>query len=338
MIRVGLIGAGFMGTMHSSVYSFLPNVKVAAVCDLDREKAEKIAQQQGAKVYTDPDALLADSSLKLDLVDICLPTFLHAEYACKAAASGLNVLCEKPFALDLQSVDKIISAVDEAKVKLMVGQCVRFWPEYQVLKQVATEGRFGEIQGAWFSRLSPLPTWGWENWLLDPARSGGAAFDMHIHDTDFILYLLGKPQAVFSTAIEDQYGLSHISTQYLYDKLMVTAEAGWNYPAKFPFQAKFRVVFQEAVLALEERGLIVYPGDGADPYSIEIKKDTSESSAAGGNISDLGGYYNEIKYYLDCLEKGESPKVVTAQSARESVAVTVAEIESAKSGKIVSIS
>ena len=116
MIRVGLIGAGFMGTMHSSVYSFLPNVKVAAVCDLDREKAEKIAQQQGAKVYTDPDALLADSSLKLDLVDICLPTFLHAEYACKAAASGLNVLCEKPFALDLQSVDKIISAVDEAKV------------------------------------------------------------------------------------------------------------------------------------------------------------------------------------------------------------------------------
>ena len=162
MIRVGLIGAGFMGTMHSSVYSFLPNVKVAAVCDLDREKAEKIAQQQGAKVYTDPDALLADSSLKLDLVDICLPTFLHAEYACKAAASGLNVLCEKPFALDLQSVDKIISAVDEAKVKLMVGQCVRFWPEYQVLKQVATEGRFGEIQGAWFSRLSPLPTWGWK--------------------------------------------------------------------------------------------------------------------------------------------------------------------------------
>lgn len=334
MIRVGLIGAGFMGSMHSNVYSLLPDAKLVAVCDLDLKRAEELAQSHGAKVYTDADELLHDDALNLDLVDICLPTLLHTEYALKAAKLGFNILCEKPFTLDLESADKIIAATEEAQVEIMVGQCIRFWPEYQYLKEAVEKKTFGEVQGAWFSRLSPLPTWGWENWLLDPARSGGAAFDMHIHDTDFILYLLGKPQAVTSRGVIDQYGMSHISTQYKYDDLMVVGECGWNYPASFPFKMQYRVICQQAVISFDGTELLVYPYD-ADSYKVELAKEATEGATSSGNISDLGGYFNEIKYYIDCLSQNQSPQTVTAESAKQSVAVTRAELESAKKGKTI---
>lgn len=336
MIKVGLLGAGFMGSMHSQIYKLLPDAKLVAVADLDPKRADEIAKDHNAKSYADANSLLADENLDLDLIDICLPTPLHTQYALLAAKRGCNILCEKPFTLDLAALDEVIAAVEQAGVKLMVGQCIRFWPEYQFLKAAIDKEKYGKIQGAWFSRLSPLPTWSWEGWLLDPAQSGGAAFDMHIHDTDFILYLLGKPGAVSSTIIEDKYGPSHISTVYHYDNLMVAGECGWNYPASFPFKMQYRVICEEAVLVFDGAELWLYPYEG-DAEKIELTKAASESAEIGGNISDLGGYYNEIEYLIACLMEQKTPKIVTPQSARESVVVTLAEIEAGKTGKTIKL-
>ena len=328
MIKVGLIGCGFMGGMHSACYAALANlgVKVTAVADVRREYAENLAN--GAEIYATGMELIEKADV--DVVDICLPTHLHAAHAVAAMKAGKNVFVEKPIAFKDEDMELILETEKETGAKVQVGQVIRQWTEYVWLKKAVDAGTFGKIQHAMFRRLSSRPEWAWEGWLHQVDKSGGVAVDMHVHDVDFVRYIMGEPDVVKAHAHRDAEGvIQQINAVYGYgDKVSVAVESGWDYPADFPFTADFRVKFDKATVIGGGGVVNVYPLGGA-AYQAELEEEFQGDNEIGGNISSLGGYYNELKYFVEGLQGKNDLSVATVSEAIKSVQLVKREIEAA---------
>jgi len=330
-IKVGVVGGGFMGGMHTNCYAAAAGAELVAVCDVREDLAVELAKPHKAAVYTNAEKMFADAGL--DMVDVCLPTNMHCEFVVKAAKAGLNVLCEKPIATSVAEANKMIAATKKAGVQFMVAQVIRFWPEYMILKRYVDEKKLGGLLNLQMTRVSPRPTWSWKNWLQDQKLSGGALIDLHIHDADFVRYLMGDPVAIQAAGTYSKGRWDHIFVNYVCKKGVAQAEGGWGFPAQFPFCMKYTALFEKGTLDYNcnnSPALMLYPADGGKPKAIKPPKPKVGAAAAGGNISDLGGYYNEIKYFIDCLRKGEKPTITTPEDARDSLALVVKELKAAE--------
>lgn len=323
MIKVGLIGCGFMGNMHANCYKNMEGVTLAAVADLRREQAEALAD--GAKIYADGMDLIQNA--EVDVIDICLPTYLHAEYAMAAMDKVGYVFVEKPVALTVAEAEAMMQKANATGCRVQVGQVIRFWDEYVALRQIVEENRYGKVVNANFRRISPRPDWGWEDWLLDATRSGGAAQDLHIHDTDFVLSIFGVPQRFFSVKNTLGEKNSYINTLMQYGDFAVSVEGTWDLPGNHPFEATFRVVFEKATVENAGGKFLAYTADGVE--EIKIEKREISGGYTGGNISDLGGYYNELVYFTDRIKRGEEIEKATLADASASLAFVLGEIANA---------
>jgi len=329
-----LVGCGFMGGMHAQIYAQLPNVEIVAAVDgRIKESEEKLAKLNcPAPVYASLKEAL--EAVECDFVDVCLPTHLHRDAAVEAIEAGKNLFCEKPLARTLEEADSILEAAERRGALAQVGQCLRFWPEYMRLMEYHKSGDGGKLLSLSLVRRSARPAFGVDDWFSDEAQSGGAALDLHIHDTDIVLALLGQPNKVTSRVTRDDSGPSHIFSIMDYDGLTVINEGGWNYPAKWGFQMAFQAVYEKAVLDFDSangKGLTICQSD-EEPKPLDVQQtDAGESQSGEGNVSELGGYWNELKYFTDCLKAGKAPEIATLQDARESLAVTLKEIELADS-------
>ena len=203
MIKVGLVGYGFMGHMHAQCYAATGEAKVVALADVDPAKRAEASEKLGAQTFESIEDLLAN--INVDIVDICTPTYLHAQHVITAAHAGKDIMCEKPMSLNVESCDQMIDAVKKAGVKLMMGQVIRFWPEYMVIKQMVDSGKYGKVLWLSAQRRTCLPA-AWENWFADPEKSGGGVLDLHIHDEDYIAYLIGSPKSVDANGVKGQGG------------------------------------------------------------------------------------------------------------------------------------
>ena len=300
MLKVGLIGCGFMGAMHANCYRNIEGVEVVAVADIRPEKAQALAE--GAAVYGDGKDLIAKADV--DIIDICLPTFLHAEYATAAMDKVKYVFVEKPVALTVAEGEAMIQKAAETGCRVQVGQVIRFWDEYVALRDMVKKNQYGRVVNANFRRISPRPDWGWNDWLLDATLSGGAAQDLHIHDMDYVLSVFGEPKTFFSVKNTLSETNSYVNTLLRYADKVITVEGTWDLPACHPFEASFRVVFEKAVVEMAGGKFMLYTENGAE--EIVLEKAEIGSAAAGGNISDLGGYYNELKYFCE-KAKADAP-------------------------------
>ncbi len=339
MIRVGIVGLGFIGQQHFGAWQEVAGAEVVAVADKEADRVAETAvalagnigdettlDLSGVERYTTLGELLAAGGI--DVLDICLPTFLHADATCQALEAGYHVICEKPMALNIQECDQMIGAADSAGRLLFIAQCIRFWPEYDVLKAMVGSGELGRLRSLKFTRLSPRATWSESNWIVNPELSGGALLDLHIHDVDFIIWLLGMPPAVFSVCAALQSGgpkVEHVVTQYLYDDLVCIAEGGWDLPPDYPFEMAYEVSAENGCLKFStslDPTLTFYPTDG-EPYTPEFEPTT--------------GYVKEMAYFCQCIENNQQPDLVMPFSAREAVRVIMAEGESINSGQIVQV-
>lgn len=308
MLKVGLIGCGFMGAMHASCYKNIDGVELAAVADIRKEKAEALANGTNAEIFGDGKDLIANANV--DIIDICLPTFLHAKYAMLAMEKVKYVFVEKPVALTVEEGKAMIEKSKETGCQVQVGQVIRFWDEYVELKKIVESGVYGKVVNANFRRISPRPEWGWENWLLDYTLSGGAGQDLHIHDVDYVLSLFGEPTRFYSAKNSTGEKNSYVNTLMIYDGFAVGVEGTWDLPASYPFTSTFRVVFEKAVVENAGGKFMLYTNDGAKEIVIE-KKEVVGEAYAGGNVSDLGGYYNELLYFCEKAKKGEKVEKAT---------------------------
>ena len=323
MIKVGLIGCGFMGSMHANCYKNIDGVKVTAVADIRREKAEELAN--GADIYPDGKDLIANADV--DVIDICLPTYLHAEYAILAMEKVKYLFVEKPVALTNAEAKAMQKKAKETGCRVQVGQVIRFWDEYVELKKIIESGVYGKVINANFRRISPRPTWGYNNWLLDIKISGGAAQDLHVHDTDYVLSVFGEPKNFYSVKNKSGEQNSYINTIMKYQDFVVSVEGTWDLPSTHPFEATFRVVFEKATIENAGGKFTCYTEDGAKEIVIE-KKELS-GGYKGGNISDLGGYYNELVYFTDRVKNGEEIAKATLKDASKSLSFVLKEIKNA---------
>ncbi|HRJ71671.1 MAG TPA: Gfo/Idh/MocA family oxidoreductase [Terrimicrobiaceae bacterium] len=332
MQQVALIGFGFMGAVHAAVYRALPAVRIAAVVDPRGEELRPVLREAGLDdVPVCPDLASAAARSGFSFVDICLPTDLHREAAAQAFDLGKHVFCEKPIALTVEDAVAMTSSARARGVQFMVGHCIRFWPEYVELKRMVESGEHGRLVSLSLARRNGRPGYSAGNWVNQPERCLGAALDLHIHDTDFLVHLLGTPPAVFSRGVRDATGWSSITTQYLYEDCAVSAEGGWNYPRNAGFQMRFTAVFEHAVLDFDSRqtpSLTLTAGDG-EPTPLVLP---ALPDGAAAEIPP--GYYHELAYFVDCLESGKPVENSTGGQAAESLRVTLCEIASADAGKI----
>jgi predicted dehydrogenase len=335
-IKVALVGAGGIGSAHSNAYEQISDARITAVVDIRREYAEKLAARHAAKVYTSVDDMLA--SEKIDMVDICTPSFTHPEITIQCAQHGLHVLVEKPIAYTLEKARAMIGTAQKYGVLFMVAQVIRFWPEYIYLKQVYDTGKYGKLLQAWFSRVCGAPLWAWDNWYVDPSRSGLAPFELHIHDADYIHYLLGKPDYVHSLAVnQPAIYASFLKTQYFYDSLpgvIIEAEAGW-WQGPVPFAATFRAVFEGAVLAYDSEKLILHEADERESKTVDLSSDVQMSSSI--NLKNTSGIYNEIAYFIECIISSTPPAVITPEQSFISLQMLLTELESARAGMVLEV-
>ncbi len=334
MLRVGLIGCGFMGGMHAACYKELEGVELFAIADVREEKANEMAERYGVKnIYATGKDLIENA--EVDIIDICLPTFLHAEHAELAMKKVKYVFIEKPVCFSKEEGERLLQLEKETGALVQVGQSLRFADEWVWLKEAVDSGVYGEMKTAIMRRLSPLPTWGWENWLHKPEMSGSVALDLHIHDVDFMRYIFGEPDGFTSTAQRNENGvIDQIFTTYNYGKSVVTIEGAWDYPEDFPFEEGFRIKFEKAtvVYALGE-GITVYHAEGGSE-KIEIKPSFEGVNDIGGNISSLGEYYNEFKYFTERIASGAPLEVATLSEAVKSMELALEEIASVGGAKL----
>lgn len=325
MIKVAIVGCGFMGRMHANVYGLLDNAKLVALVDRKPEKRATYSADFGVPAYETLHEMLEKH--EIDAVDICLPTYEHKDAAVAVAQAGKHVFCEKPMAMDLGEAESMISACNHANVRLMIGHCIRFWPEYAYLKRLTDEGTLGKLLSVNLTRYGEFPFWSTDNWLADESKSGGGVLDMHIHDTDFAHYLLGDPSSVHAFGTVDDRGPSHAFTTMTFPGGAVAhLEGGWNLPNHAPFKMAFRAVFERGAAIMDGGPLTVYE-QGKEPTIPEFPK---MEAAGGGNISDLGGYFHELKYFVDCLQSGKPFEITTPESSRQSLATTLEEIRQIK--------
>ena len=125
MLKVGLIGVGGISGSHIPAWDAMEDTELAALCDIRPERMEPYPDKRH---YTDLDEMLEKE--ELDILDICLPTYLHVDFAIKAMQRGIHVICEKPISLKEEDVDRAYRTARENNVCFMVAQVLRFWPEY----------------------------------------------------------------------------------------------------------------------------------------------------------------------------------------------------------------
>ncbi len=338
MKNIVIVGCGFMGSMHAQAYAQIRDAKICGLVDIRGAAGARAIRALGVDAPVFKDLKSAFSKVGADVVDICLPTPLHEEAAIAALDLKKAVFIEKPIALNLPAAKRIVAAANKAGTAVQIGHCIRFWPEYQALEETVKSGRLGKLLSLSLQRRSSRPSHSIEDWLLDEEQSGSATVDLHIHDTDFVLHLLGQPDALTSCATEDKNGLSHIFTSYDYADKAVVSEGGWNYPTKWGFQMAYQAVFEKGSVEFDSgTGAFITQGSSAKKPLPVTQPRIGASKAKGGNISSLGGYYNELASFIACVEAGKMPAVATPQQAMDSLKVVLAEIESARKGRKITL-
>jgi predicted dehydrogenase len=333
-VNVAVVGLGFMGVTHLRAYQALPSARIVSVCDAVRlpvggvlqgvagnvKKSGEVHLGRRVKVFRKLEDVLADPEVAL--VDLCTPTPLHAEQAIAALKAGKNVLCEKPLARTAAEAREVLQAAEASPGFLMPALCMRFWPGWSWLKQTVKQGAYGKVLAARFRRVSARPGWSRpETYTSGTAGLGGALFDLHIHDTDFVQFLWGRPQSVFSTGVTDVAGLiDHVVTQYIYPGgPAVHAEGGWLQMTGF--NMAFTVHCQRATLDFDS-------ALGADTVRVSEPGHPTRSV----HFDEPDGYGAEIRYFLECVARRLPPTIVTARDGVSALEICEAEEKSLRSG------
>jgi predicted dehydrogenase len=341
-VRVGIIGVG-IGATHARGYSKLPNVEIAALCDLNTERAEKLAGEYGVtKIYSDYNTMLAEE--KLDAVSVCTPNALHAPVAIAALQAGCHVLCEKPLSISAAEGKRIVEAARKAKGKFMIGMNNRFRGDSQALKKYVEDGELGDIYYAkcgWIRR-NGIPGMG--SWFTQKGMAGGGPLiDIGVHALDLTLYLMGNPKPI-----------SVFGSTYAKFGPFGKGQGGWGVPVKggsydVEDLAAAQVRFANgATLVLEASWAQHCAGDklynelygdkgGAtlEPFRIYTEK-YGRPIDVTPQYPTVNGHEAEVAHFIDCIVEDKQP-LATAEQALDVMKILDGIYESSKTAQSVSL-
>lgn len=251
-LHVGLIGAGRIGAVHARTLAALDGVGSLVITDADPVRAESVAAELGVRSIDSPEALVEDG---VDALVIASATPSHAPLLRLAAAAGIAAFCEKPVALDLQTMDAVVEDVARAGILVQIGFQRRFDAGYRAARDAVAEGSVGRILAMRAATHDPYPPS--QEYI---AASGGIFRDLHIHDFDAVRFVSGKE-------VVEVYADG------------AAVEAPW-------FAEYGDVDVAAAVLRLSGGGLVVVSGTRHDPLGYDVRLEvfgTADSIAVGAD-------------------------------------------------------
>lgn len=331
MKRVALLGSGFIAGVHMEGWKRIPGVEVVAF--YEPEPSPEFEQKYGKPRFSSFERLLEEQPV--DLVDICLPTFLHRDFTERSARAGKHVFCEKPMALSVEDCRAMTEVCRKNGVSLMVGHALRFWGEYLKAQQLVSDGEIGTVRSIEAYRLALPPGWSISNWIVQPELSGGASLDLHIHDLDFANWLAGEPKEVFARGLlSDNGAWDHAFSSVRYQSGIVAhLEGGWMMRGDFPFTMGFRILGSEGIVEWEFRaGVNIEERSGSVPLILYRNGQARQLFDVQGEDA----YYLELKYFLECVERGRPVERGTAEQGTAAVRLALAAQKSMHSGQSVS--
>jgi len=322
-IKVAVVGFGFMGITHSMNILKNPALELAAIVDINPENIRKNISVQLGNFSTGSIAEKEISNIKtfssfedclddeqLDACIIAVHTDFHYKITKLAIDAGINVFLEKPFCLDMSEGDELIKLASRKNLLLMIGHVVRFMPAYQKLQKWIVSGEFGKLNFLSMTRFSGVPTWGqWKEKQTDFGSSGGALFDLIIHDIDFVQWALGIPDSIQSTILPGKLSRhDYLNAMWKYNSgVNVKIEGGNTFHTAFPFQAGFSANFEKAS--------IIY--SSTNPENIIIATDTETTKVPAGDA--MKGYSGELEYFVACMKNKTKPELCMPESALQSI-------------------
>lgn len=325
-MRVGIVGAGFMGTTHLAGWAET-NAQVVGLVAETVEEARPLAAQSGVKIYPDLAALLPD----VDVVDICTPTHLHSDMVLQAAAAGKPIICEKPLSRTVEQGQAMLAACNAVGVRLLVAHVVRFFPEYALAHKLVADGQIGRPGVLRLARGSYRPKKPVGNWFLDERKSGGILMDLMVHDYDYARWVAGEVESVFARKIrlEENASVDYALVILRHRNGALSHIAGaWAYPPP-----TFRTHFEIA----GDAGLIEFDSDDTAPIkNLIIKSAGAEAPdvALPSSPTSESPYTTQIKEFYYAI-KEDRPARISAGDGLAAVQIALAALESAETGKAV---
>lgn len=325
MLRIGIVGAGDIACTHAKVFSGLSNTVIIAIANPRIEKARKLVSQFGGKAFFSLEEIL--NTEKTDVIDICSPDYFHAGQTVMALKEGKHVLCEKPIALSLEEADKVVQAARRSSGIFMVAHVLRFFPEYEWIRELLEQGRLGDLISATAVRLNAPPIW--RRWFTNRKLSGGAAIDLLVHDADFYHWIFGRVRKVLALGKKDEHGLwNHSQTLISFTSgITGSAEVSYSMPIGFPPTFLLRIV--------GEKGCVEY--NSRSRQSLILFEPGKKALYPG--IRKENAFLREIRYFVNCIEQNRKLTIITPEEARYALQIALAAIESMeKNGQSVVIS
>lgn len=329
MLKCGLLGVGSIGKTHlkdafGTFKKYNEPVLLEACFDLCEDNLKLVDCE---RKYTDLDEFFEKEKGKLDFVDICLPTFMHKEISERAMNAGFDVLCEKPIALCSDDAKHMCAIASETGRKLMIAHVLRFDREFMYLYDCIKNKRLGKVRNVNYTNYgSGLPK-GQNNWFSNTKLSGGAVLDIHVHDTDLILWLFGMPSWVSAVAekTEEQISLDSFSSNLVYDNGMyISIQCDWkNKPNRHQHGRSIRINCENGYIINNECDGMFLMVDSEGTVT-----NLKEVCQAAGNTDSM--YYTEVKYFVDCLKNNSSPDKCLPFESAMAIKLIEAEIASAE--------
>ncbi len=346
-LRVGLIGTGTIAnSAHLPAIAHLrEEIELVAVADIRPEMAEKAAKEYGAEAsYSDYRELLARKDI--DFVDICTPEFLHLEQVTAAADAGKHIHCEKPMAQTVEEADAMIAAARRNGVKLMIGHSRRFTRRYQRIREAIERGEIGEVRlvrenerraGQMYTALNRWAGyWAPEEgqpWIASAQYTQGAALTNAVHETDLARWFAGQDgAAVFAEArILDPRGevpdmISYTIT--FQNGSIGAAEVVNQLPTGYPYFHMMEVFGTDGTIRATDPPM--------SPYEVWTTSGMSFPTNFALLIHVDEAYVNELQQFAAAV-RDDTPVPLDPWEARQAIALSVAAVESSKTGREVEL-
>ncbi len=236
---------------------------------------------------------------------------------------------EKCIALEPRDADAMLAASGKAKRLLMVAHVLPFFPEFAYARDAVQTGRHGRLRAAHFKRVISRPDWSAD--IADPAKTGGPAIDLHIHDTHFIGLLAGVPSKVFSSGCVEDGHVQYLATQYLYKhgEPCVSCCSGALAQKGRPFVHGYEIYLEQATLVYES---------GTIPLTVFTPDGQSQRPKLEGGDDPITAFALELQAAVDGVNSRTEPELLSGKLARDALVMCYRECESVKSGQAIEVS
>ena len=320
MVRVGVLGAGFMGSTHARALKGLPDVEIAGIYGLSEGRAKPLAEELGTAWTTDLQRLIDDPAV--DAIDICLPGPQHRAVTELVIAAGKHVLLEKPITLLSEDADALVDLAGNTDRVFMVAHVLRFWPEYVELQRLATGGDYGRpVQGLAYRRQA-FPAW--SSLFSQSELTGGAVIDMMIHDYDALNWIFGEPKSVVARGVRNPRsgGYDQVQVMINYADGWAQVDGGMMMPESYPFTSSLQVLCESGALEynFQAGGRSFEMGAGRN----ELKAFPNEGDPSQLSVEHVDAYTAEVSYWIDCIRARTPATRASPADARTALRVALA--------------